>query len=99
VTTTDQLAEIEARIRDCRSYKFGMRNADKLAHEDAPALLAVVREQRAVIERVADRAEIHEESAYTGPKGSISDWERGFNDGKAAVAEAIRAAITATEGS
>ena len=41
------LDEIEARIADCKTYKFGMRNADTLAHFDAPFLLAVVREQGA----------------------------------------------------
>jgi hypothetical protein len=48
----DRLAEIEARRADCQTYNFGMRNADKLAHEDVPYLLAMVREQRAAIERV-----------------------------------------------
>jgi hypothetical protein len=37
------LEQIEARIVDCRTYNFGMRNADKLAHEDAPLLLAAVK--------------------------------------------------------
>ena len=46
------LDEIEARIRDCKTYNFGMRNADTLAHFDAPLLLAVVREQVAKLEAV-----------------------------------------------
>ena len=43
------LDEIEARITDCKSYKFGMRNADTLAHFDAPFLLALVRQQAAAL--------------------------------------------------
>lgn len=37
------LAAIERRIADCASYNFGMRDADQLAHVDAPALLAELR--------------------------------------------------------
>jgi hypothetical protein len=37
-----ELDEIRARVRDCATYNFGMRNADKLAHEDAPRLLAAL---------------------------------------------------------
>jgi hypothetical protein len=47
----DQLADIEARRADCQTYNFGMRNADKLAHEDVPYLLVMVREQQAALER------------------------------------------------
>lgn len=43
------LDQIEARIRDCATYNFGTVNADKLAHEDAPALLARVRELEEVL--------------------------------------------------
>jgi hypothetical protein len=41
--TNLNLTEIESRIRDCRTYNFGMRAADQLAHEDAPALLDQVK--------------------------------------------------------
>jgi len=51
------LDEIEARIADCKTYKFGMRNADTLAHFDAPFLVAVVREQEAKLARVRALAE------------------------------------------
>ena len=37
-----QLDDIRARVDDCATYNFGMRNADKLAHEDAPRLLAAI---------------------------------------------------------
>jgi len=40
------LPDIEARYRDCLTYNFGMRNADKLAHEDVPFLLAELRKAR-----------------------------------------------------
>lgn len=36
------LDAIRARIADCQTYNFGMRNADQLAHVDAPALLAAL---------------------------------------------------------
>ena len=41
------LDAIECRIRDCSTYNFGLRNADRLAKEDAPALLAALKEARA----------------------------------------------------
>ena len=41
------LDAIEHRIRDCSTYTFGLRNADRLAKEDAPALLAALKEARA----------------------------------------------------
>ena len=37
------LDDIEARIRDCSTYNFGMHNANKLAHEDAPRLVAALK--------------------------------------------------------
>lgn len=40
MTTLDEIA---ARVRDCRTYNFGMRNADRLAHVDAPAMSAALR--------------------------------------------------------
>jgi hypothetical protein len=52
----DLLGEIEARRADCQTYNFGMRNANKLAHEDVPALLAMVREQKARLAVVAELA-------------------------------------------
>ncbi|MHA7210824.1 hypothetical protein [Arthrobacter sp. MDT1-65] len=36
------LDDIKARVADCKTYNFGMRNADKLAHEDAPKLVAAL---------------------------------------------------------
>ena len=41
------LDAIAHRIRDCSTYNFGLRNADRLAKEDAPALLAALKEARA----------------------------------------------------
>ena len=41
------LDAIEHRIRDCSTYNFGLRNADRLAKEDAPALLAALKEAQA----------------------------------------------------
>lgn len=42
------LDAIEARIRDCKTYNFGLWNADKLAHEDAPAMLNELRRLRVI---------------------------------------------------
>lgn len=42
------LDAIEARIRDCKTYNFGLWNADKLAHEDAPAMLTELRHLRVI---------------------------------------------------
>ena len=41
------LDAIAHRIRDCSTYNFGLRNADRLAKEDAPALLAALKEAQA----------------------------------------------------
>lgn len=35
----EKLTEIRGRVVDCSTYKFGLFNADKLAHEDAPWML------------------------------------------------------------
>lgn len=43
------LDEIKERIADCASYNFGMRNADQLAHEDAPRLVAALEEVRVIL--------------------------------------------------
>jgi hypothetical protein len=37
------LDEVDARVADCSTYNFGMRNADGLAHVDAPALSKALR--------------------------------------------------------
>ena len=41
------LDAIAHRIRDCSTYNFGLRNADRLAKEDAPALIAALKEAQA----------------------------------------------------
>jgi len=41
--TANPLDEIHARAANCRTYNFGMWAADKLAHDDAPKLLAALR--------------------------------------------------------
>jgi len=87
----DVLDQIEARIRDCKSYNFGMRNADKLAHEDAPALLAMVREQRA---RLDAATAILDEWASYNPFPDADDDQRWYSLGKGHAADAVRAAIT-----
>jgi hypothetical protein len=51
-TTMSALPDIEARYRDCLTYNFGMRNADKLAHEDVRYLLAELRKAHEALERV-----------------------------------------------
>lgn len=46
------LDAVRARIANCRSYNFGMRDADHLAHVDAPALLDRLERAEKVIEDV-----------------------------------------------
>lgn len=53
-TTALNLDAIAARIEDCKTYNFGLRNADRLAHEDAPAMLAEVRLGRELKEELDD---------------------------------------------
>jgi len=72
------LDKIEARIRDCKSYNFGMRNADTLAHFDAPFLLAIVREQGAKLAAIDTLA---------------TRWERVPALRKGTAAAGIRAAL------
>ena len=43
------LDAIEAAIAECRTYNFGMYQADRLAHEHAPALVAEVKRLRAEV--------------------------------------------------
>ena len=55
--TSEDRAGIRARIDNCRTYNFGMRDADRLAHEDADILLAAlaaVEAQLAAIEKVLE---------------------------------------------
>jgi len=80
-----QLVDMENGIVRIRHSEI--QNA--VAHEDAPALLAMVREQRAVIERVAKvcaDADRYIISGIMGAEGPV--W---------VAVEAIRAALAATE--
>lgn len=65
----DQLAEIEARRADCQTYNFGMRNADLLAKEDVPYLLALVREQAAKLDLLTLALEEADENCCCGVCG------------------------------
>ena len=75
------LEVIAARQRNCRNYNFGLRDANSLAHNDIPYLLALVREQQAQIERVE----------------ALCDAADKYGDYHVIQSDAIRAAITATE--
>ena len=44
---------IAAAIAECRTYNFGMYQADRLAHEHAPALVEEVNRLRAEVARLA----------------------------------------------
>lgn len=48
------LDAIRARIADCSTYNFGMRNANTLAKEDAPALVAEVERLQGIVDRVRE---------------------------------------------
>ena len=52
------LDAIEHRIRDCSTYNFGLRNADRLAKEDAPALIAALKEARARVAAAWDEGSV-----------------------------------------
>lgn len=52
----DRLMDIERRISDCRTYKFGTVNADRLAHQDAVWLLSEVRRMRREAVSILDGA-------------------------------------------
>lgn len=84
----DMLDQIQRRINDCQTYKFGMLNADKLAHEDAPYLLALVQEQQARIERVEDLCNSWDRMATTSNTQDTT---------LRATAYAIRAALATPE--
>lgn len=43
------IAEARALVADCATYNFGMRNADRLAHDVAPALISELEEAREVL--------------------------------------------------
>ena len=51
---SERLDAIEARAANCRTYNFGMRAADKLAHEDVWDLLDLARKQQAAIDALND---------------------------------------------
>ncbi|AYN57844.1 hypothetical protein HOU49_gp57 [Arthrobacter phage Eileen] len=83
---SDKLDQIEERINYCRTYNFGMAKADKLAHDDAPALVGEVRRLRKALAghlfdgeslstREAIRAELLKEL-------QAEAWDRGFASGK-----------------
>ena len=48
------LDAIEAAIAACRTYNFGTYQADRLAHEHAPALVEEVKRLRAEVDRLDD---------------------------------------------
>ena len=49
------LDAIVAAIAECRTYNFGMYQADRLAHEHAPALVEEVERLRAEVDRLTTR--------------------------------------------
>jgi len=50
--TSEDRAGIRARVENCRTYNFGMRDADCLAHEDVPALLLALEAADAEVKRL-----------------------------------------------
>lgn len=49
---TLDLDAINARIADCSTYNFGMRNADVLAKQDAPALVNTLEQVTKILDEV-----------------------------------------------
>lgn len=50
MTDPQRLEVTKRRIANCRTYNFGMRDADLLAHEDAPWLVELVEKYARAIE-------------------------------------------------
>lgn len=57
------LDAIVAAIAECRTYNFGMYQADRLAHEHAPALVEEVKRLRAEVAMTAHPAPAWDEEA------------------------------------
>jgi hypothetical protein len=93
--TTERLDQIETRIRDCQTYNFGMRNADKLAHEDAPYLLTLARKQAAALERVEALADsfdgLGSDASYHGTEAEMETWLSAANHLRAQQARSQQA--------
>jgi len=68
---------IRKRIANCRTYNFGMRDADALAHEDAPAMLALLDAQPAgwAVDREALMEALHDVGGIEGAinSGMVAD--------------------------
>lgn len=58
ITTAADLDAIEADIAACRTYNFGMYQADRLAHEHAPALVEEVERLRAEVARLREKIDV-----------------------------------------
>jgi hypothetical protein len=87
-----RLAEITARAADCLTYNFGLRNADKLAHDDVPYMLGVIAKQAAALAGVTARLD---EWAAMKPFPDAEETQVWYSAGKRHASEAIRAIITA----
>lgn len=103
MTTPAQLAAIEARA-DAESNYPGAVTIEQ-SQADVPALLAMVREQRAALERVEEIMQTHETYAdhhfaeadrFIPGEVQSRHLERGAAE--RLLADILRAAITATEG-
>jgi len=101
--TVDQLAAIEARSRVAMDYPGAVTIEQSQA--DVPALLALVRDQQAKLDRagavaddLAERGDRIEEKFERNGNGSISSTRNaGRGIGYREAARNIRAALTATE--
>ena len=73
VMTEQELEAIRSDISNCATYNFGMRAADRLAHEGAPALLAEVFRLRALVgEPEWEYGEIDADELESD--GSVHEW-------------------------
>ena len=98
-----RLGEIGARIRACIPYNFGLRHADKLAHEDAPYLLAELRKAQEALGRVeAVATDLATRGAAIEAKGYNGSINSNINEGRSIGylegARLIRAAVAAAKG-
>lgn len=56
-----QLDDIKRDIEACRTYNFGMTQANRLAHEDADKLVSVIEAVRAAVQSIGQTADAMDE--------------------------------------
>jgi len=96
-SAVDQLAAIEARLTNDEA-EYGTGYEWEQSFLDRRALLALVREQRAKLDRVEALAERFQAAQSSDiAKRENAQFDLGYSAGRRAAGSILRAAITATE--